>query len=250
MLNFDLFTIEYNAPHLEAFKKIEENRKCFLIVQKDGRVVGTFTDGDVRRAFLKGKIVSDSIEDTYNQDFEFIRDNEDVAVAIEHFKKKNIKFMPIIDSEGKLVNIITKDNLHWLLLQDKLVGIDYDFLSIDDSWMEREIYIRPWGFYKTTVINDYFQSKIINLNPGASLSLQKHLRREEYWTIVHGNGVARIGDSEKNVAGGDTLFIPRNCVHRLTNTSTEQSMVISEVQLGDYFGEDDIIRIEDKYGRT
>lgn len=249
MKKFDLYTIEYNASHLEAFQKIEKNRKCFLIVLKHEKVIGTFTDGDVRRAFLKGMSPLDSIENTYNPDFEFLKDTDDIRDSIEKFRNKNIEFLPVLNSSQQLINIIMKDNLHWLLLQDKWVNMSYDFLSIGDSWVEREIYLRPWGFYKTTVVNEYFQSKIINLNPSSSLSLQKHLRREEYWTIVHGRGVVRVGDSIKQVSPGDTVFIPKNCLHRLSNTSDKVHMVITEVQLGDYFGEDDIIRVEDDYGR-
>ncbi len=247
---FSLYTIEYNATHIEAFKKIEENKKCFLVVEKNSKVVGTFTDGDVRRAFLKGISPNDSIELTYNKNFEYLSYKDNVKDGVEKFRKKNIYFLLVLDENFRLVNIITKDNLHWLLLQDKLVSINYDFLSIDDSWISREIYFRPWGFYKTVVINDFFQTKIINLNPKSSLSLQKHLKREEYWTIVHGTGILQIGNSTKIVSAGDTVFIPKNCLHRLTNTSDSIHMIITEVQLGDYFGEDDIIRVQDEYGRN
>lgn len=249
-MNFDLYTIEYNAPHLKAFQKIEENRKCFLIVLKDEKVVGTFTDGDVRRAFLKGVLVSDSIEKTYNKNFEYLEENHGVIDAIKQFQRGHIKFLPVLDKQGKLKNIVTKENLDWISMQGKMVSIDYDFMSIDDLYSVREIHIRPWGFYKTTVINELFQSKVINVKPLGALSLQKHMRREEYWIIVHGTGQIQIGDSIKTVSGGEMLFIPKNCLHQMKNLSDTDALIVVEVQLGDYFGEDDIIRYADVYGRA
>lgn len=249
-MDFELYTIAYNASHLEAFQKIERNRKCFLIVLKERKVVGTFTDGDVRRAFLQGTTVEDSIENTYNRHFEYIREQDDLTTAIQCFQKGNIKFLPVLDAQGELKNIITRESMEWVFLQSKLTSLDYDFMSIDDLCAVKEIHLRPWGFYKTTVLNDLFQSKIINVNPQSSLSLQKHMRREEYWIIVHGTGVAQIGDSSKTVSDGTTLFIPKGCLHRIRNTSPNDSLIITEVQLGDYFGEDDIIRLEDDYGRA
>ncbi len=250
MKDFSLYTVEYNDTHLKAFEKIEKNRKCFLIVLKKGNVVGTFTDGDVRRAFLRGGQVSDTIEKTYNPNFVYVEETSTIFDVIDRFKQHHIEFLPVIGNDGSLFNIITKDNLQWLLLQGKFVDIDYDFLSIEDMWDVKEVYLRPWGFYKSTVLNPTYQSKIISISPGASLSLQKHMRREEYWIVIHGNGVVRLGDSEKQVSSGTSLFIPKNCLHRIRNTSQTEPMLITEVQLGDYFGEDDIIRYEDDYGRA
>lgn len=250
-MNFDLYTVAHNAPFQTAFQKIEDNRKCFLIAMKEKRVVGTITDGDFRRAFLRGTSINGTIEEVYNRDFDYLQiEKETVADAIEHFQRGNYKFLPVLDASGSFVNIVTKDSLEWITLQSKMVDLHYDFLSVDDMCTVREIHIRPWGFYKTTVLNDYFQSKIIHLNPRASLSLQKHKRREEYWIIVHGEGKAILEDSVKYVSGGTTLFIPKGCKHRLVNTSEIESLVLTEVQLGDYFGEDDIIRYEDIYGRS
>lgn len=106
------------------------------------------------------------------------------------------------------------------------------------------------GFFKTTVLNDYFQSKIIHVKPQAALSLQMHNHREEHWIVVHGAGKVQIGESFIQVQGGSSLFIPKGCKHRLINTSKTESLVLTEVQIGDYFGEDDIIRFEDNYGRV
>ena len=79
--------------------------------------------------------------------------------------------------------------------------------------------------------------------------MQKHLKREEHWIIVNGVGNAIINDKTITIKEGSHLHIPRNTIHRLINTSDSAFLILAEVQLGDYFGEDDIIRIEDEYHR-
>ena len=73
--------------------------------------------------------------------------------------------------------------------------------------------------------------------------------REEHWVIVHGNGEVRMEDSVLSVKGGSYLFIPKGCKHRIANTSLDSTLILMEVQCGEYFGEDDIYRYEDVYGR-
>lgn len=249
-MDFEQYTISYDATHYEAFEKIEKNRKCFLIILRDDQVVGTLTDGDVRRAFLNGVSMEDSIEHTFNTDFEFLCQEDGLEEAILRFQKGNIKFLPVLGKDRELKNIITKEHLEWLSLQSKFVSMDYDFMSIDDLCSVREIHIRPWGFYKTCVINNLFQSKIININPQQSLSLQMHEKREEYWIVIHGTGDMTLDGSRKIVQAGSMLYIPRCCRHRIANLSQDDALIIAEVQLGDYFGEDDIIRFSDNYGRV
>ncbi len=105
------------------------------------------------------------------------------------------------------------------------------------------------GGYWTSILNNYFQSKVITVKPGGQLSLQSHVHREEHWTIVYGKGTVRLDDSIINVSRGQVIYIPKGCKHRLINTDKKENLIISEVQIGDYFGEDDIIRYEDAYGR-
>ena len=140
--------------------------------------------------------------------------------------------------------------MHALLLQNIHADLNYDFFSLDTGVIDHEIFQRPWGFYKTTVLNDFYQSKIISVKPGGQLSLQSHNRREEHWIVVHGTGLVQIDESVFNVTCGSSVFIPKGARHRLTNTSATESLVVTEVQIGDYLGEDDIIRYEDIYGRV
>lgn len=244
------FIIAPGAAILEALRMIDQNTKGFLVsVDSTGCVEGTLTDGDIRRAFLKGQTKETLVSDISRKDFSYLLVSNSIADAVEMFKNQSIKFIPILDEVMGLANIITKPQLHALLLQDLRVELDYDFGCLDEGMVDYEIYQRPWGFYKTTVMNEYFQSKIICVNPGAQLSLQVHNYREEHWIVAHGTGTAQIGESLIEIKCGSSLFIPKGCRHRLSNTSDKDSLIITEVQIGEYFGEDDIIRYEDVYGR-
>ena len=110
-------------------------------------------------------------------------------------------------------------------------------------------FLNDHGDFIRPVKNEYFQSKIISIKPGGELSLQSHERREEYWVIAHGSGSVQLAESWIEVHCGSTLFVPKGCKHRLINTDRTESLIVTEVQIGDYFGEDDIERYEDRYGR-
>jgi mannose-6-phosphate isomerase-like protein (cupin superfamily) len=84
--------------------------------------------------------------------------------------------------------------------------------------------------------------------PGKRLSLQKHQRRAERWTVVHGKGLVTLDGKQIRLNKGDSIDIPRGGVHRIENP-TEENMAFIEVQMGNYFGEDDIVRLEDDFGR-
>ena len=250
MANIGDFIVEHNENIFGALKKIDYNRKGFLVVCSDnGAALGTLTDGDIRRAFISGVSVEGAIEGIYKKNFKYLMVEDGVSKAIELFKNEAIKFLPIFDNEKRLVNIITKKQMHALLLQDIHADLSYDFSSLDESIVDYEIFERPWGFYKTTVMNDYFQSKVISVNPRSQLSLQSHNHREEYWIVAHGTGIVQLDQSVIEVRCGSSIFIPKGCKHRLKNTDDKETLIITEVQIGDYFGEDDIIRYEDIYGR-
>lgn len=248
--NLTLFTVSPDISVRDALKKIDENKKGFLIVVNDNDVVlGTLTDGDVRRAFLKGASVDAGIEGFYTRNSKCLKQFDGIPKATEMFKSESIKFLPIIDDENRLQNLITKNQMHALLLQDIHADLEYDFMNLDEGIVDYEIFQRPWGFYKTTVMNDYFQSKIISVNPKSQLSLQLHNHREEHWIVAHGEGTVQIDQSVIDVHCGSSVFIPKGAKHRLTNTGDKESLIVTEVQIGGYFGEDDIIRYEDIYGR-
>lgn len=108
---------------------------------------------------------------------------------------------------------------------------------------------RPWGAYTTLKEEGGYKVKRITVRPGQSLSLQYHQHRAEHWTVVRGHGIVQIGDVEYPTGPGEYRYIPLKETHRLSNKG-EEDLVLIEVQVGDYLGEDDIVRLQDIYGRT
>jgi mannose-1-phosphate guanylyltransferase / mannose-6-phosphate isomerase len=111
----------------------------------------------------------------------------------------------------------------------------------------RRVY-RPWGHYESVDAGERFQVKRLVVAPGGTLSLQKHLHRAEHWVVVQGTAEVTIGNDRKIVHENESAYIPIGAVHRLANPGKIQLELI-EVQTGSYFGEDDIIRLEDVYRR-
>lgn len=107
---------------------------------------------------------------------------------------------------------------------------------------------RPWGWFESLTLEDCFQVKRICVKPNAALSLQSHKHRSEHWIVVEGTAQITIDNDIKCVQAGESVFVPLGTKHRLENLGSEP-MVLIEVQVGTYFGEDDIIRYEDLYSR-
>lgn len=108
---------------------------------------------------------------------------------------------------------------------------------------------RPWGTYTTIKEEGGYKVKRITVRVGQSLSLQYHHHRAEHWTVVKGRGLVQVGDMEYPTGPGEYRYIPLGEKHRLTNIG-EEELVLIEVQIGNYLGEDDIVRLQDIYGRV
>ena len=107
--------------------------------------------------------------------------------------------------------------------------------------------IRPWGNFERFTLNETTTVKIITVTPNQSLSLQKHDHRKEYWKIISGTGFATIAGEKKEIKEGDEIFFEENVEHRVESADT--TLVFLEIAFG-HFDEEDITRLEDKYGRT
>lgn len=107
---------------------------------------------------------------------------------------------------------------------------------------------RPWGWYETVSEAPGNKVKRIRVCPGQQLSLQKHHRRAEHWVVVQGTACITLDERQLELSPGQHVDIPLGAVHRLTNRGTGPVEII-EVQFGDYLGEDDIVRLQDDYGR-
>lgn len=108
---------------------------------------------------------------------------------------------------------------------------------------------RPWGSYESLSSRPGYQVKHLVINVGASISLQLHHKRAEHWTAIKGVALVRCGDEEFELRPDESTYIPVGSKHRLTNIGNEPVEII-EVQIGDYLGEDDIVRFEDRYDRV
>jgi mannose-1-phosphate guanylyltransferase/mannose-6-phosphate isomerase len=108
---------------------------------------------------------------------------------------------------------------------------------------------RPWGFYESLIQGDRFQVKRIVVTPGQKLSLQKHFHRAEHWVVVNGTALVTRDGEEIMVRENESIYLPLGTVHRLDNPG-RIPLTLIEVQSGAYLGEDDIVRIEDTYGRA
>jgi mannose-1-phosphate guanylyltransferase len=108
---------------------------------------------------------------------------------------------------------------------------------------------RPWGSYSVLDDNERYKIKRIVVKPGKRLSLQKHLHRSEHWVVVSGTATCTVGEKIFYVRPNESTYIPVGAVHRLQNDG-KLPLVIVEVQVGEYTGEDDIIRIQDDFKRS
>jgi mannose-6-phosphate isomerase len=107
---------------------------------------------------------------------------------------------------------------------------------------------RPWGSYATLAERESFKVKTIVVRPAQRISYQTHARRAEHWFVVEGEGVVTLDGVQSEVRRGTAVDIAQGVAHRVHNTG-HTDLVFVEVQTGDYFGEDDIVRLADDYGR-
>ena len=165
-----------------------------------------------------------------------------------------------IQSHDRLVatlgvnNLIIVDTPDALLIADHTRAQDvkniYATLKANghESYKLHRTVHRPWGTYTVLEEDTNYKIKRIEVKPGASLSLQMHQHRSEHWIVV--NGVAKVTNSDQELLlnANESTYIPAGHKHRLENPG-ETNLVMIEVQSGEYLGEDDIVRFDDKYGR-
>jgi mannose-1-phosphate guanylyltransferase len=121
--------------------------------------------------------------------------------------------------------------------------------STSDLTRSNKTTFRPWGGYASVLQGDRFQVKKLFVKPGKKLSLQKHHHRSEHWVVVRGTAQVTIDGNVSVLGENESVYLPLGCVHRLANPGKIMLEII-EVQTGSYLGEDDIIRLEDEFGRA
>jgi mannose-1-phosphate guanylyltransferase/mannose-6-phosphate isomerase len=167
----------------------------------------------------------------------------------------------LIRSDGRLVATLGIDDLIVIAMTDAVLVArrerDQDVKRLVDRLIKSgrseatqhaKVY-RPWGFFETLHLGPGAQVKLIEVNPGAALSLQYHHKRAEHWVVVSGEAEIVRGDETLTLTENESTYIPIGMQHRLENR-LERPLRIIEVQVGSYLGEDDIVRLEDRYKRT
>ena len=107
---------------------------------------------------------------------------------------------------------------------------------------------RPWGSWEVLDVGPGYKVKRLTVEPHSRLSLQTHAHRSEHWLVVVGVATCTLGDAQEQLGPGDHFFVPREAAHRIANNGADE-LIIIEVQVGSCTAEDDIIRLEDDYGR-
>lgn len=120
----------------------------------------------------------------------------------------------------------------------------------DPRAVEHPFEFRPWGRFEILRDTDAFKSKVIHVNPGQQLSYQSHAKRAEHWVIVRGNPEVTLNDVVHRLKAGESIYIPMGAKHRIRNPHASEVVEFVEVQVGTYFGEDDIVRYQDDYQRV
>ena len=179
---------------------------------------------------FKGRVIEDKTKNS------LIQSEERLVVAL------GIENTIIIDTKDALL-VANKDNAQDVkkIVQNLKIKGYYE-------GQQHKLMHRPWGHYLSIQEGSNWQIKRIEVYPGGQLSLQMHHHRSEHWIVVQGTAKVEINDQVKILSQNESTFIPLGSKHRLTNPGKMQ-LVLIEVQSGDYLGEDDIIRYEDKYGR-
>ena len=194
---------------------------------------------------------SDAAGNTYAGDDSVHRvmvDTRDTHVHIESHLHKVVATVGV----ENLVIIDTPDAL-LIAAKDRSQAVKHVFDSLRDvahgATQLPPVVPRPWGNYATLKEEDGYKVKRLVVHPGEGLSLQYHEHRAEHWVVVAGRGRIQIDDATHDCHAGEYRHIPAGAHHRLINDGLED-LVLIEVQCGPYLGEDDIVRLQDRYGRT
>lgn len=170
--------------------------------------------------------------------------------ANNNFIKTDGRLTAVIGLDDTIV--INNDNVTFITKKGESENVKVVLEAIKDTGkQEAEDYSyekRPWGKFENLLDSKKCKVKRLTVNPGQSLSLQYHYKRSEHWVVVEGEASIVLDDKKFNIKEGESIYIEKEQHHQLVN-NTNKPLVIIETQVGTYFGEDDIVRIEDPYNR-
>ncbi len=229
----------YQIPAMQIDRAVLEKSNNISVIPFDGKWsdIGSWGAVEELADEVKGgnKVSGDvTVEDSQGI---FVRSPHRLTVAL------GLEDITIVDTEDVLL-VAHKNALSGL---GKVVGQ----LKGDKRPEVRENLrvARPWGHYDVKASEPGYKVKCVLVRPGAALSSQFHYHRAEHWIVVKGTASITADGEEREIGVNESIFIPQGTIHRLENR-TEKPLELVEVQTGKYLGEDDIVRIEDVYGRV
>jgi mannose-1-phosphate guanylyltransferase len=189
------------------------------------------SDQDSNGNVLRGRVIGEGVRNCY------LRSEHRLVVGL------GVEDLVVVETDD-VVLVAHRDRAQEI----KAIVGQLEKSGAPESKAHRRIY-RPWGHYDGIVEGDRWQVKKIQVKPGAALSLQMHHHRAEHWVVVRGTALVEKDGVEEMVGENQSTYIPLGARHRLINPGKIPVEMI-EVQSGAYLGEDDIVRFEDRYGRS
>ena len=230
-----------NLIRLKEMNEIPDISIDYAVMEKSDKIKlipGEFTWNDVGSfdSLIDEINETEAIETESKNNFYYSDTKKVIAsIGLEDFIVIDTKDALLITKRGKtqkvkeIVNILKEENPEVITIHKKVY--------------------RPWGTYETLIMNNGYKIKRIVVKPGKRLSLQKHFHRNEHWIVVSGTAEVQVGDKIYLVRSNESTYIKMGEIHRLSNPG-KIPVVLIEAQVGEYTGEDDIIRIEDDYQRA
>lgn len=238
---------EHNYTWLKDMQEIQKISIDYALMEKTQKIAmvkGDFDWNDVgsfdslKEEFTPdsdGNIATSELYSKESRDNFIIANKPIVTIGVENLTIIDTKDALLISQNGRTQEI--KDIVGTLKARSH------------PSTLTHPLTYRPWGSYEVLEESESYKIKKIVVLPQKRLSLQKHYHRNEHWIVVSGSALVKIGESEIFLQKNQSTYIPMGTPHRLENPG-QIDLVMIEVQMGDYVGEDDIVRIEDDYHRA
>ena len=246
-INKDLFDLNFQRFNEEVFKNIPNISFDIEIMEKTklGTVVPLDAGwSDIGNWNSVWKVSEKDSNSNYTKGNIYLKESNNCYIETENKLIYGLGLNDLIVVQANDATLIINQNK---AEQVKDIVEELYKNKIPEGENHKKIY-RPWGNYTSIAEENKWRIKLILVNPGQSLSLQKHLHRSEHWVVVNGSAKVEIDNNIYYLSENESSYIPVGSVHRLSNPG-EIPLKLVEVQSGDYLGEDDIIRFKDDYGR-
>ena len=224
-MKIDKYIINYEESIKSALKKIDGNHLGIIFIEKNNKVIGVATDGDIRRYLLKHDLIDTQISKCINKKFKFLYKKEASQSKILKSFSNKIRVIPILNNKKELVSVVSNKTISYSTTVHK-----------------------PWGYYNTIVDTKDYLIKNIVIFPKQSISLQIHNYRSEHWIVLDGSADILIGNEKIKLKKNQSTYVPVKKKHKITNNASKPLLIL-ETQLGSKLSENDIVRLEDQYNR-